>query len=44
MTQNISMMVPCNTDLKAGDIITCEFPKISEKIKMRLIKKQVVNI
>ena len=31
MTQNISMMVPCNTDLKAGDIITCEFPKISRE-------------
>jgi len=33
MTQNISMMVPCNTDLKAGDIITCEFPKISREDK-----------
>ncbi len=31
MTQNISMTVPCNTDLKAGDIITCEFPKISRE-------------
>ena len=31
MTQSISMMVPCNTDLKAGDIITCEFPKISRE-------------
>ena len=28
-TQTLSMTVPCNTDLKAGDIITCEFPKIS---------------
>ena len=33
MTQNISMTVPCNTDLKAGDIITCEFPKISREGK-----------
>ena len=33
MTQNISMTVPCNTDLKAGDIITCEFPKISREDK-----------
>jgi hypothetical protein len=23
------MTVPCNTDLRAGDVITCEFPKIS---------------
>ena len=29
MTQSVSMMIPCNTDLKAGDVITCEFPKIS---------------
>ena len=33
MTQSVSMMVPCNTDLKAGDIITCEFPKISREDK-----------
>ena len=29
LTQSISMIVPCNTDLRAGDVITCEFPKIS---------------
>ena len=29
LTQTLSMTVPCNTDLRAGDIITCEFPKIS---------------
>ena len=29
MTQSVSMTVPCNTSLKAGDIITCFFPKIS---------------
>ena len=29
LTQSVSMTVPCNTDLRAGDIITCEFPKIS---------------
>ena len=31
LTQSVSMMVPCNTDLRAGDIITCEFPKISRE-------------
>ena len=30
MTQTISMTVPCNTDLRAGDIINCRFPKISQ--------------
>lgn len=29
LTQTISMMIPCNTDLSAGDGIRCEFPKIS---------------
>ena len=33
MTQSLSMTVPCNTDLRAGDIITCEFPKISREGK-----------
>jgi hypothetical protein len=33
MTQSVSMMVPCNTDLRAGDTITCEFPKISREDK-----------
>jgi hypothetical protein len=33
MTQSVSMTVPCNTDLKAGDIITCRFPKISREDK-----------
>lgn len=32
-TQTVNMIVPCNTDLKAGDIITCEFPKISREDK-----------
>ena len=31
MTQSVSMMVPCNTDLRAGDVITCRFPKISRE-------------
>ena len=28
-TQTVSMTVPCNTNLRAGDVIKCEFPKIS---------------
>ena len=28
-TQNLSMTIPCNTDLRAGDVIECRFPKIS---------------
>ena len=29
-TQSINMMISCNTNLRAGDVIQCEFPKISE--------------
>tara|TARA_R100000231_G_C5323575_1_gene164144 strand:+ start:267 stop:1604 length:1338 start_codon:yes stop_codon:yes gene_type:complete len=29
-TQNVSMTVPCNTDLRAGDVIDCRFPKMSK--------------
>lgn len=28
-TQTLNMIVPCNTDLRAGDVIECVFPKIS---------------
>ena len=28
-TQTVSMTVPCNTSLRAGDVIKCFFPKIS---------------
>tara|TARA_B100000965_G_scaffold275761_1_gene233635 strand:+ start:519 stop:1871 length:1353 start_codon:yes stop_codon:yes gene_type:complete len=28
-TQTVSMTVPCNTNLRAGDVIKCLFPKIS---------------
>ena len=28
-TQTLSIIVPSNTNLKAGDIIECKFPKIS---------------
>ena len=31
MTQLLSITVPCNTDLRAGDIITCQFPKVSRE-------------
>ena len=31
LTQSISMMIPCNTDLSAGDVIECKFPKISSQ-------------
>jgi len=31
VTQLLSIIVPCNTDLRAGDIITCKFPKISRE-------------
>jgi len=32
-TQTVSMTVPLNTNLNAGDIIECKFPKISESDK-----------
>jgi len=29
-TQTLSMMIPSNTNLRAGDIIDCQFPKITQ--------------
>jgi len=31
LTQSVSMMIPCNTNLNAGDVIECKFPKISSE-------------
>ena len=30
LTQSLNMIVPLNTNLKAGDIISCKFPRISQ--------------
>ena len=39
-TQSLSMIVPCNTDLRAGDIIKCEFPKVSREDSAELDREQ----
>lgn len=39
-TQSVSMIVPSNTNLKAGDIISCKFPKISGSDKNEYDKEQ----
>jgi hypothetical protein len=39
-TQTLSMVVPLNTNLHAGDVITCNFPKISRGDKEEFDKDQ----
>jgi hypothetical protein len=39
-TQTLSMVVPSNTNLKAGDIIKCQFPKISRGDKNEFDQEQ----
>lgn len=39
-TQSLSVMIPSNTNLRAGDIITCRFPKISASDKEEFDKDQ----
>ena len=39
-TQSINMMVPLNTNLRAGDIIECKFPKISHSSAKEYDKEQ----
>ena len=39
-TQILSMTVPLNTNLIAGDVIKCSFPKISEKDKSQVDDEQ----
>jgi hypothetical protein len=30
LTQTLNLIVPCNLELKAGDVIECEFPKVTD--------------
>jgi hypothetical protein len=39
-TQTLSMIVPSNTNLRAGDIISCKFPTISRSNKEEFDKEQ----
>jgi len=39
-TQSVSMVIPLNTNLMAGDLITCQFPKISGGDKQEYDKEQ----
>ncbi len=39
-TQSVSMIVPLNTELRAGDVIKCKFPKISSGDKEEYDKEQ----
>ena len=39
-TQTLDMVVPLNSNLKAGDVITCNFPKISREAKGELDEEQ----
>jgi len=39
-TQTLSMVIPLNTNLMAGDLITCQFPKISGNDKEEYDKEQ----
>ena len=39
-TQSINIMVPSNTNLRAGDIIECNFPKISNSSAKEFDKEQ----
>lgn len=39
-TQTVNMVVPLNTNLRAGDIISCKFPKISRELKEEYDEEQ----
>ena len=39
-TQSLSIVVPCNTNLRAGDIIECQFPRISQSDAKEYDKEQ----
>ena len=39
-TQSVDMLIPLNTNLSAGDIITCQFPKISSGDKEEYDQEQ----
>ena len=40
-TQTVQMTVPLNTNLKAGDIIECDFPKVSRSENLNMTMSKV---
>lgn len=40
LTQTINIIVPSNTNLRAGDVIECNFPKISQSDKKEFDREQ----
>lgn len=44
LTQSLSIMVPCNLDLSAGDIIECEFPQVTDSTDNKEYDEQISGL
>jgi hypothetical protein len=44
MTQSLSVIVPCNLDLNAGDVIECKFPKVNPSDKAKEYDPEVSGL
>lgn len=44
LTQTLSMIVPCNLDLNAGDIIECEFPQVTDSVDTKEYDEEISGL
>jgi hypothetical protein len=44
LTQSLSMMVPCNLDLNAGDVIECEFPQVTDSVDTKEYDEEISGL
>jgi hypothetical protein len=44
LTQALSVMIPCNLDLNAGDIIECQFPQVTESVDEKEYDEEISGL
>lgn len=44
LTQSLSVMVPCNLDLNAGDVIECLFPQVTDSIDTKEYDEEISGL
>ena len=44
LTQSLSVMVPCNLDLSAGDVVECEFPQVTDSTDTKEYDEQISGL
>jgi hypothetical protein len=44
LTQSLNVIVPCNLDLNAGDVIECEFPQVTDSVDAKEYDEEISGL